>query len=148
MKKQQSNLFISTTFFLLFCAVFIVGCQPATPPVTMSPEDALRQRAEQVLDAQTNNDWGVVYDLAYAKYRESVTRENFLRFQRTMGYKDLKIKDIVIAEDGNSAKVTVTGTYSAMGGKDFSNVPTIQSWVKENGQWYQVILSFQEMFTQ
>ncbi len=147
MKKQHCLRSFFAIFWVVFYITFITGCQQVSSPLVTSPEEALRSRAEQVLAAQLNNDWGKVYDLSSAKYRASISKENFINLPRSLYYSDLAVTEINIAEDGKKATVKTIGNYSAMG-RNFKNVPTIQTWVKEDGQWYQKISSFKDLFTQ
>ncbi len=147
MKKQHCLRSFFAVFCIAFCVTYITGCQVSPSPLVTSPEESLRSRAEQVLAAQLNNDWGVVYDLSSAEYQATISKENFINLPRSLHYSDLAVAEVKIAADGKKATVKTIGTYSAMG-NTFKDIPVTQTWVKENGQWYQVISSFKDLFAQ
>jgi len=109
-------------------------------------EELLRDKAELIIDAQVNNHWGIVYDLATTEYKKSITKEKFINMRRGVVYKNYSIDKVVLQNDSKEALVLVKSDLNMMG-IDIKSAPFAQKWTREDdGEWHFVINSFKDLF--
>ncbi|RJP35875.1 MAG: hypothetical protein C4548_16970 [Desulfobacteraceae bacterium] len=129
MLNRQQMLLIGLVIAGLF---FLQAC--AGMPFK-SPEEALRQRVDTMMNAKTADDWGTVYDLMDSSYRKRMTKENFLKINREMRFSNYRFDSLEIHPSGDMAEVKVKYDMSVKV-FDFKDQVETQQWVREWGRWY------------
>jgi hypothetical protein len=108
-------------------------CSCSTLPFR-SPEENLRIRVEDMMNARVNDDWGKVYGYLDSGYRNRVSKTNFLNIRREMDITSYKIESIEILPSGKEATVQVKQNISIKV-FDFKDQAEKQQWVKEGFSW-------------
>jgi hypothetical protein len=101
-----------------------------------SPEEALRHRVDQLMNAKVNNDWEIVYDLMDSSYKKRMTKKNFLNMNREIQFSNYRFESLAIAPSGDTALVRVKYDMSVKV-FDFEDQVEEQQWIREKGKWYQ-----------
>jgi uncharacterized protein YceK len=117
---------------LIFLGLVISGCATFEPT---SPQKAIRERVEKLMDAKMNNDWATVYDLLSPAYREKVSKDGFVQKSRGLMFTGYTIDSIEIKPSGDKAVVELTYSVN-MRGFEFKDNPETQQWVKKGWHWY------------
>lgn len=100
-----------------------------------SPEEALRQRVDEMMNAKVNNDWEIVYDLMDSSYKKRMTKRNFLNLNREMQFSNYRFDSLTIDSSGDTATVRVKYDMSVKV-FDFEDQVEEQQWIREKGKWY------------
>lgn len=127
--KSRSVLVVCAVIAGLF---FIQAC--AGLPFK-SPEEALRQRVDLMMNAKVNDDWDMVYDLMDSSYRKRMTKKNFLKMNREILFSNYRFESLAIDPSGDTAAVKVKYDMSVKV-FDFEDQVETQQWVRESGKWY------------
>jgi hypothetical protein len=120
-------------WFAVIAAVVLMQACAALP--LKSPEEALRQRVDQMMNAKVDNDWGTVYDLMDSTYKKRMTRQNFLNLNREIQFSNYRFESLVIDPSGDTAAVRVKYDMSVKV-FDFEDQVEEQQWIREKGKWY------------
>lgn len=100
-----------------------------------SPEEALQQRVDLMMNAKVADDWDVVYDLMDSSYRKRMTKQNFLNMNREIQFSNYRFESFDIDPTGDTAIVKVKYDMSVKV-FDFEDQVETQQWIKESGKWY------------
>ncbi|MFZ5765699.1 MAG: hypothetical protein ACOY4H_08890 [Thermodesulfobacteriota bacterium] len=130
---------MSTVNRILLAVLLLASSACSTMNMTAQPpEEALRERVEQMMQAKTEEKWDIVYDLCDHAYRDKVSKEEFLKRKHNIGFVSYAVDQIAIKPSGAEADVTLKLDMLMMGFL-FEKTPTVQQWVKEDGKWYFVM---------
>jgi hypothetical protein len=134
MKPPQTSSYRSVAILL----VLIVAATTMNACSLMHhkpPEEALRKRVNEMMNARIGLDWDKVYSYFDSSYRKNESKESFLNKQRGAYTTAFTIEAIEIQPSGNDALVKMKYDLN-MKGFDFKNNSETQNWIKEDGQWY------------
>ncbi len=122
-----------------FAVVMVSFCIQACAVMPLkSPEEALRQRVEQLMNAKAADDWGRVYDLLDSSYRKQITKPDFLDLKRKIQFSNYQFESLAIDPSGNMADVMVKFDWG-MGTFVFKDQTETQKWIREDGDWYWIM---------
>jgi hypothetical protein len=117
---------------MMLSAVWLCSC--STLPFR-SPEENLRIRVDEMMNARVNDDWGKVYDYLDSGYRNRISKTNFLNIRREMDITSYKIESIEVLPSGKEATVQVKQNISIKV-FDFKDQVEKQQWVKDGFSWH------------
>ena len=141
--KQHVSFYVCGCIFLVTAALFS-GC--AVTSSKLSESDKIESRVYQFMKARNDGQWDVVYDLLDKAYKKEVSKKNFMRKSRAVGFGPYHIENIAIDADGKSAKVKMRSDFSMMG-HTFTNAVSVQRWLlQDDGEWYKKADSFKKLF--
>jgi hypothetical protein len=126
-------------WIVLLIMMFATGwlCSCSTLPFR-SPEENLRIKVEDMMNARVNDDWGKVYEYLDSGYRNRISKTNFLNIRREMDITKYKIESIEILPSGKEATVLVKQDITIKV-FDFKDQPEKQQWVKDGFSWYLIV---------
>jgi len=125
----------------VFCsmAVCFAGCATMSP---VSPEDQVRERAQQWLDALMSYDIERAYEFTSPAYRSA---HGLRHYAKAYAGKDMwrsaEVSDVhcdLVAEFGQ-CDVTFLVTYRGFMMKEDMTTQLPQQWVKVDGEWYSTV---------
>ena len=134
--KNLNNLFPG--FFLLFAAVFLFMCgcahiNPTDSEICLQNLQNLQKRVSREWRAKMDSDWGAVYALTTKRYKENITRDQFIR-GGNLDVRGFSIKKIGFAADKKAAVVTIC--FDTIGqGMLFKGMQLRETWIWEEGEW-------------
>ena len=117
-------------FFLI--VIFCSGC---THPSQHIPEDSLKNRVEERMQAVMSGKWDVVYTYFDSKYRKAVPEGKFVHKPRNVKFKKYTIETLTILPSGKEADVRLKLDIQFQG-YTFPDAPKKQHWVREKNEWY------------
>lgn len=113
-----------------FVLPFFASC--AHLPTGLKSEDALRKQVHSEWDAKVRNDWGAVYDLCVAAFKNEIVRDNFIK-RCNLKVEEFSIKEVEILETGKKARAIINFKTTQMG---FAfNMTAREEWLWEEGRW-------------
>ena len=112
-----------------------------------STEERLAARVDQLLKAQIDDEWGIVYDLLDVNYRKEVSKKQFLKQGREIEISKYRIEKIELAPDHKTATVAIRSDFSMKGYK-FTDAFSRHLWIYEDGDWYSVTALLKTLFSQ
>jgi hypothetical protein len=127
--SKQTVLFL---FVIIITATLLNAC--ATLQLK-APDEVLRERAEGLMNAKMNNDWGEVYEYFDSSYRKSKSKENFVKINREMHLLKYAIDSIEIDPSGEEATVKVRYDVN-LKIFEFNDILDTQQWIKQGSNWY------------
>lgn len=128
MKRRLEGLWLTQIFML----VLIGGC--AILPLK-DPEESLRERVTQYMQARVDERWGDVYEFFDSAYKKSVSRDQFLGIPAKMDFTGFQIDSIEMNESEKEAAVSIKVDVSVQG-FEFKGTPEKHTWIKQGGDWY------------
>lgn len=131
-KWQHSIVTLMTLLILTSCATLL--------PTTNSQKN-LENRVAELMSAKVSGDWATVYDYFNQDYRNEIEKSNFTNRNRII-FTEYTIESIVINQK-NNATVHVTTSFMS-NGFTFNDAPSKQTWLYENGNWYQQVMPHAE----
>ena len=129
---------------VLLCS-FVFLCLQSNSTFAGAEEDVIKARVMELCLAKKDGKWGDVYDMLDSAYRKNTEKNVFIQKRRGTVFGDCEIKEVTIAEDGNTAKVKMT-TDAMIQGSNFPNALTIQNWIKEGGTWFNQAKGMRSLF--
>ncbi|GEM_PF-3169779 len=129
---RPSAILVSSALVLVLLAA---ACASKATSGASAREEKLTQAATTLWDAKVKKDWGTVYDLTTAAYKQRVTKADFLA-SSLVEIKAYTIKKVTIDQTGDTAQVEVAATI-AQAGFDFP-AAIKDKWQLENGSWHYV----------
>lgn len=128
----------------VFFALLATGCD------FKKPEERVRGRAEQLMQAKIDGRWDQVYDLYDADYRKTITRKDFIGRPRNMRHTGFTIESIEVLPSEKEAvvKAKESVTFQAY---EFTSPVKAWQWIKaDDGKWYMKVEDplnpFKQMF--
>ena len=123
---------VALVFSVSISAIMLVAC--ATAPIKSS-EALLRERVDGLMQAKINNNWAGVYEYYTPDFKEENSKDQFVRMNRQMHFKNYTIQSIEMDPSGKAATVIVRYDFRVLGSLFHKN--DTQKWVRDGGQWYQ-----------
>lgn len=105
-------------------------------------EGSLMQRVEKEWVAKVNRDWGTVYDMGVAEFKNKYDKKDFVRMANVI-IDEFQIKDIKIIEPGRKATAVVDYKTSHM--QYEFNMSASEEWWWEDGEWRLNLLPAMEL---
>lgn len=137
--KNYSFRSIQCLFIAIMIAMVTNACSTMSQRLSkQTPEEALRSRVEKLMNAKVNNDWAEVYDCLASSYRKEMAQKDFVQMKRDMRFIKYTIDSIEIQPSGDEAIVKLKYDVK-MQSFDFNDRPETQHWIKEDGNWFEVI---------
>jgi len=99
------------------------------------PEEAIRKRAGEFMNAKVNKDWTKAFTYFDSDYHEMITSRQFERKMSKIEVKAFTIKSITIDPSGEKVTVVVKVDGDMQGFK-FKGNPETQTWIEEGSSWY------------
>ncbi len=124
--------------FIAFSAFVFVFLSAGHAFSQQKPEELLRKRVMELMQAKIGGKWDVVYTFYDSNFRNATSKESFLNRPRKMSFKNITIEKIEILPSGKEAKVEVKSDVT-MQGFDFKGAPSKQHWIKEEDMWFQKV---------
>ena len=117
---------------LLWVAVTLAGCAlfSFTPP-----EEVLRERVTDYMQARVDCRWGDVYNFFDSEYKNILSRDQFLGMSGPLDFLAFKIESIEVAPSEKEAIVMLRIDVEVRG-FTFKDTPEKQTWVKDGRTWY------------
>ncbi len=115
----------------LFVLLMVAAC--AHLSTSSKSEDALKQRVHTEWEAKVKKDWGTVYDLSVAEFKNKVDRNTFIQ-KANVDVEAFSIKEVKILEPGRKAKAIVNYKITHMQFK--FNMTANEEWLCEDGAWH------------
>jgi len=100
-----------------------------------SPEETLRTRVEEMMNAKINNDWDIVYKYLDSSYRKKTSEKAFLGINREIAYTNYSVQSIEVQPSKTDAMVIVKQDIKVKM-FDFKDQSDKQHWIKEGFNWY------------
>jgi hypothetical protein len=130
--QKSSYLTVKMFLILILAATIMNACSLMH---RKPPEELLRERVNEMMNARVDLDWGKVYTYFDASYRKSESKESFLNLQRGAYTTAFTIEAIDVQPSGNEALVKMKCDLN-MKGFDLKDNSETQNWINEDGQWY------------
>ena len=124
----MNTLQFSERLVILFVFFLMTACSHFMP---VPPQQALQMRVDQLWQARKARDMETIYKLTDAKYREAVSKDDFLK-KPGMNVIHYEIREITI--DGQTGLAKTTFETQRAGLKMRANMNEL--WVLEKGRWY------------
>lgn len=116
---------------------------PKLPPSLRPAEEetALAKRANDFWESKKRGDWNYLYQLCEPKFRESVSREEFLQSKALHLYLDHQIEWAEVSGDRGKTRCTYMYAYNdpSLAKMDPLQGSVVEEWVKVEGAWYREI---------
>jgi len=122
-------------FYFFICILLMTAISACQLLHRTPPEDAIRLRINEFMNAKINKDWSTAYTYFDSTYHDTVTVKQFERKMSKMVFKGFTIKSIEIDASGNKATAIVEADVDMMG-FDFKGTPETQIWVDEGWKWF------------
>lgn len=132
------RLFTTSIFRLaaVSSAFWLAGC--ASPEASMAPEQIVRAKAVQRIDAMVKRDMAALYALTAPSYRKLNSLETFrLKFGSTAGWVKGEVRDVTCQEQRCTVDLNIT-LMTLVPGRIGANiqVPYQEPWLLEDGKWW------------
>lgn len=116
---------------------------PKLPPSLRPAEEeaALARRANDFWEARGKGNWDFVYQLCEPKFRESVSREEFLQSKALYFYLGHQIEWAEVSGDRGRTRCIYRYVYNdpSLAKMDPLQGSVVEEWVKVEGAWYREI---------
>ena len=122
---------VTKLILCLFVLLMFVAC--AHLSTGSKSEESLRQRVHTEWEAKVKKDWGTVYDLSVAEFKNKVDRNSFIQ-KANVNIEEFSIKDIKILEPNRKANAVVNYKITHMQFK--FNMTANEEWLWEDGAWH------------
>jgi hypothetical protein len=123
-------------YFLNLC-IFSLMTSCAHLPGEGESEDSLRQKVNQEWEAKVKGDWGAVYDLTTAEFKQKVERDKFIQ-GATLKVTGYSIKEV--RGDLAQGKASVIVTFDLVQlGMTLKGTNLTEEWVWQDGEWRVII---------
>lgn len=142
--KLVSVYLFSICFFVAVLGLSGCGIHK-TEEKSSTEEERLVTRVNQFMQAQIDDEWGIVYDLLDGDFRKAVSKKKFLKESRDVEFGKYSIDKIEIASDHKSANVRIISDFIAKNYK-FADKLSTHRWVFEEDNWYNKTTTYKDLF--
>lgn len=126
------------TALLMFAAVSALSACTSLPSGDLSPEEAVRARAQAKWNAQLAGQWQTVYDFSAPSYRAVVDLDKFrARFGSAVRWLAAEVVSVTCQDEVCTASVRIESRPALAASKTAPlSTHVDEKWVREEGQWW------------